>query len=64
MAIAAISECLECLGGQGVMEDTGLPYLLRDVQIFAIWEGTTAVLSADVLRSIIKSNGETLFAFR
>ena len=64
VAIPAISESLECIGGQGIMEDTGIPYLYRDAQIFAIWEGTTSVLSMDVLRSIIKTNGETIFAFR
>lgn len=64
VAIPAISECIECIGGQGIMEDTGIPYLYRDPQIFSIWEGTTSVLSLDVLRSIIKSNGETIFALR
>ena len=64
MAIGAISECLEAIGGQAIMEDTGIPYLYRDAQIFAIWEGTTSVLAMDVLRSIVKTNGETVFAFR
>lgn len=64
VAIGAISECLEAIGGQAIMEDTGIPYLYRDAQIFAIWEGTTSVLAMDVLRSIVKTNGETVFAFR
>lgn len=64
VAIGAISESLEAIGGQGIMEDTNIPYLYRDAQILAIWEGTTAVLSMDVLRSIVKTNGETLLAFR
>ncbi|OGA11802.1 MAG: hypothetical protein A2W68_08160 [Betaproteobacteria bacterium RIFCSPLOWO2_02_64_14] len=32
------------------MEDTGLPLLLRDAQVLPIWEGTTNVLSLDVVR--------------
>ncbi len=53
-SIAIASECLECFGGQGYIEDSGLPKLLRDAQVFAIWEGTTNVLSLDVLRVIAK----------
>ena len=34
------------------MEDTGLPMLLRDSQVLPIWEGTTNVLSLDVLRAL------------
>src|SRR6202011_1802733 len=47
---ATASEALECFGGQGYMEDTGLPRLLRDAQVLPIWEGTTSVLSLDALR--------------
>ncbi|MGH8279474.1 MAG: acyl-CoA dehydrogenase family protein [Gammaproteobacteria bacterium] len=49
-AVAAVSEVLECFGGQGYIEDTGLPVLLRDCQVLSIWEGTTNVLSLDVQR--------------
>lgn len=49
-SIAIASEVLECFGGQGYIEDTGLPVLLRDCQVLSIWEGTTNVLSLDVLR--------------
>ncbi|XP_040272629.1 acyl-CoA dehydrogenase family member 11-like isoform X1 [Bufo bufo] len=62
-AIAVISEGLECFGGQGYMEDTGLPAMLRDAQVLTIWEGTTNVLSLDVLRSVVKSQGQVLSAF-
>ena len=62
--MATISEGLESFGGQGAMEDTGLPVLLRDSQIFVIWEGTTNILSLDVLRAIAKTGGEVLKAFR
>ncbi len=55
-AIACVSEVLECFGGQGYIEDTGLPSLLRDCQVLSIWEGTTNVLSLDVLRVIEKAD--------
>ena len=51
-AVAVASEALECFGGAGYIEDTGLPRLLRDAQVLPIWEGTTNVLSLDVLRAI------------
>ncbi|MEO8503328.1 MAG: acyl-CoA dehydrogenase family protein [Acidobacteriota bacterium] len=49
-AVACASETLECFGGAGYIEDTGLPRLLRDAQVLPIWEGTTNVLALDVLR--------------
>ena len=49
-AVAVVSEILECFGGPGYVEDTGLPVLLRDSQVLTIWEGTTNVLSLDLLR--------------
>jgi acyl-CoA dehydrogenase len=51
-AVAATSEALEAFGGAGYVEDTHLPQLLRDSQVLPIWEGTTNVLSLDVLRAI------------
>ncbi len=55
-AVAVASEAIECFGGQGYMEDTGLPRLLRDAQVLPIWEGTTSVLSLDVLRVLRKGD--------
>lgn len=50
--VAVVSEALECFGGAGYVEDTGLPTLLRDAQVLPIWEGTTNVLSLDTLRAM------------
>jgi alkylation response protein AidB-like acyl-CoA dehydrogenase len=55
-AVAVASEALECFGGAGYIEDTGLPRLLRDAQVLSIWEGTTNVLSLDVLRAMEKAD--------
>lgn len=60
-AIAVVSEALEAFGGAGYIEDTGLPRLLRDAQVLSIWEGTTNILSLDVLRAIRKENAASLF---
>lgn len=51
-SIRVVSEAIECFGGAGYIEDTGLPQLLRDAQVYAIWEGTTNVLSLDMLRTL------------
>src|SRR5690606_10535391 len=51
-AVAVSSETLECFGGAGYVEDTGLPRLLADAQVLPIWEGTTNVLSLDTLRAM------------
>ncbi|XP_041377829.1 acyl-CoA dehydrogenase family member 11-like [Gigantopelta aegis] len=58
-----VSEGLESFGGQGYIEDTDLPKLLRDCQVLTIWEGTTNILSLDVLRAIAKSKGKALQSF-
>lgn len=47
--VAVVSEVIECLGGAGYVEDTGLPLLLRDSQVLPIWEGTTNVLALDAM---------------
>ena len=53
-AVMVASEVLESFGGAGYIEDTGLPRLLRDAQVLPIWEGTTNVLSLDLLRALAK----------
>lgn len=56
-AVAGVSEALECFGGAGYLEDSGLPVLLRDAQVLPIWEGTTNVLALDLLRAMAKGAG-------
>ena len=57
LAVACASEYVECFGGAGYVEDTGVPRLLRDAQVLPIWEGTTNVLSLDVLRALSRGEG-------
>jgi acyl-CoA dehydrogenase len=56
LAVASASEYVECIGGNGYIEDTGVPRLLRDSQVLPIWEGTTNVLSLDVLRALARDD--------
>ncbi|PKU31026.1 acyl- dehydrogenase family member 11 isoform x1 [Limosa lapponica baueri] len=62
-ASAVAVEAMESFGGQGYMEDTGLPVILRDTLVLSIWEGTTNILSLDVLRSLTKSQGQAMAVF-
>ena len=43
---------MECLGGTGYVEDSGLPRLYREAPVNAIWEGAGNVNALDVLRAI------------
>jgi alkylation response protein AidB-like acyl-CoA dehydrogenase len=61
-AIKSASECIEMFGGMGYLEDSGIPSILRDTQTLSIWEGTTNVLSLDMLRAAEKENGLNAFA--
>ena len=56
-SVAVLSEVVEAFGGAGYVEDTGLPTLLRDAQVLPIWEGTTNVLSLDMLRALEGAGG-------
>jgi hypothetical protein len=49
--VAVCSEAVEAFGGAGYVEDTGLPVVLRDAQVLPIWEGTTNVLSLELLKA-------------
>jgi acyl-CoA dehydrogenase len=55
--VEVMSEAIEAFGGAGYVEDTGIPALLRDAHVLPIWEGTTNVLSLDVLRAVGRGNG-------
>lgn len=55
-------EAMECLGGNGVMEDCIMPRLLRESPVNAIWEGSGNVQCLDTLRALQKEP-EALDAF-
>jgi putative acyl-CoA dehydrogenase len=47
-------EALECLGGNGYVEDSGLPRLYREAPLVSIWEGSGNVAALDTLRALAK----------
>jgi putative acyl-CoA dehydrogenase len=49
------NEALECLGGNGYVEDSGMPRLYRDAPLNSIWEGSGNVAALDVLRAMATS---------
>jgi putative acyl-CoA dehydrogenase len=53
-APAHAAEALECLGGNGFVEDSGMPLLYRDAPLNSIWEGSGNVAALDVLRAMVK----------
>jgi len=56
------AEALECLGGNGYIEDSDLPRLYREMPLMSIWEGSGNVAALDALRAIAREP-HTLDAF-
>ncbi len=48
-------ESLECLGGVGYVEESGMPRLYREAPLASIWEGSGNVMSLDVLRALTRA---------
>jgi putative acyl-CoA dehydrogenase len=53
-AAAVAGEALECLGGNGYVEESGLPRLFRESPLNSIWEGSGNVIALDVLRALAR----------
>jgi putative acyl-CoA dehydrogenase len=54
-AVATVAEALECLGGNGYVEESVLPRIYREVPLQSLWEGSGNVQALDVLRAMINS---------
>jgi alkylation response protein AidB-like acyl-CoA dehydrogenase len=54
LGVRIASQTIEAFGGIGYLEDSGIPVLLRDVQVLAIWEGAGNVQALDFLRALGK----------
>jgi putative acyl-CoA dehydrogenase len=48
-------EALECFGGNGYVEESGMPRLYREAPLASIWEGSGNVMSLDVLRALTRA---------
>ncbi len=57
------AEALESLGGNGYVEESPMPRLLRDAPLNGIWEGSGNVIALDVLRALARER-EGMDAFR
>jgi acyl-CoA dehydrogenase len=64
LAVPCVSEAMELIGGNGYIEESPLPRLLRDAQVLPIWEGTTNILVLDALRVARKERGHELLLAR
>ncbi|MFB7241394.1 DNA alkylation response protein [Streptomyces populi] len=60
---AAVAEALECLGGNGYDEASGMPRLYREAPLNSIWEGSGNVTALDMLRALTREP-DSLEAFR
>jgi putative acyl-CoA dehydrogenase len=58
------AEALECLGGNGYVEESDLPRLYREAPLNSVWEGSGNITALDVLRALSRSPaaGEALLA--
>jgi putative acyl-CoA dehydrogenase len=61
-APAHAAEALECLGGNGYVEESGMPRLYREAPLQSIWEGSGNVAALDALRALSRQP-ETAEAF-
>ncbi len=52
-----VFEAMECLGGNGYVEESILPRLYREAPVNAIWEGSGNVMCLDVLRALKRDEG-------
>ncbi len=59
---AHAGEALECLGGNGYVEESGMPRLYREMPLSSIWEGSGNVQCLDVLRAMVR-HPESVEAF-
>jgi putative acyl-CoA dehydrogenase len=49
------AEALECLGGNGYVEESGLPRIYREAPLNSVWEGSGNVTALDVLRALART---------
>ncbi len=58
-----VGEALECLGGNGYVEESIMPRLYREAPLNSIWEGSGNINALDVLR-ILRKQPESFAAWR
>jgi putative acyl-CoA dehydrogenase len=56
-AVWIVGEALECFGGNGYVEESGMPRIFREAPLNSIWEGSGNVNCLDVLRAMARTPG-------
>ena len=56
-SISVTAEALECLGGNGYAEESGMPLLYREAPVNSVWEGSGNVNALDLLRAMARETG-------
>ena len=56
LAPPLVAEAMECLGGNGYIEESRLPRIYREVPVNAIWEGAGNIMALDVMRVLRRSS--------
>jgi putative acyl-CoA dehydrogenase len=54
-AVSVVAEALECLGGNGYVEESVMPRIYREVPLQSLWEGSGNVQALDMLRALLKA---------
>jgi putative acyl-CoA dehydrogenase len=54
-AVWVVGEALECLGGNGYVEESAMPRIYRETPLNSIWEGSGNVNALDVLRAMVRT---------
>jgi putative acyl-CoA dehydrogenase len=54
-AVWIVGEALECFGGNGYVEESGMPRIFREAPLNSIWEGSGNVNALDVLRAMVRT---------
>ncbi len=55
-AIIVTGEALECLGGNGYVEESGMPRLYREAPVNSVWEGSGNVNALDLIRAMTRED--------
>ncbi|HEY9411861.1 MAG TPA: acyl-CoA dehydrogenase family protein, partial [Jiangellaceae bacterium] len=62
-APGVVAEALECLGGNGYVEESGLPRLYREAPLNSIWEGAGNIQALDLVR-VLQREPDAVSAWR
>ncbi|MBL4853641.1 MAG: acyl-CoA dehydrogenase family protein [Robiginitomaculum sp.] len=59
---SVVAEALECLGGVGFVEESGLPRLFRTSPLNSVWEGSGNIIALDIMRALQSTKTKDVFS--